>query len=387
MASCKFMPCTTCRRKKAGDHWSCWSPPGVPNTMYGSPSRSASEGDSEVQGMTPGVRVFGRPSSSHVICSRVLIEKPRPGITGLEDSHPPDGVAATMLPCLSITSMWQVSPTNTSRSSHSDTGGSAAKAVFADAEAGVCRKQRAPGGIQIRQSRRHAQRRARIEARRLRWSDTCAQRWRRYPSSSRADWAWREAPGAAAVPREPVRQSQLGRFRDAVNEARGVRRVTLQLCVAEHSDLLQERRPLAPEPAFRHRVATEIHAERRFDRGPPPRHVVVAQQALVLLARGVPHFLGAGSTRRSQDATKPSYQQRSAASMTSTRLLPSRCGGMKDAFQVEASSGKRYSAPGTGTRSSRSHTAADERQCARNRSCTAVMACTARGINGKPSRA
>ena len=79
-----------------------------------------------VQGTTRGVTVLARPTSSQVICSRVLMAKPSAGTTGLDDSQPPDGVAATMLPCRSITSMWQVSPTNTSRSAHSATGGRAA---------------------------------------------------------------------------------------------------------------------------------------------------------------------------------------------------------------------------------------------------------------------
>src|SRR5690606_27891260 len=94
---------------------------------YGSPSRSARPGDSVVHGRLPGASVPGRPASSQVICRRVEIGKPRPGTTGLDDSHPPDGVAATMLPARSITSIWQVSPTKISRLAHSCTGGSGAK--------------------------------------------------------------------------------------------------------------------------------------------------------------------------------------------------------------------------------------------------------------------
>ena len=31
IASCRFMPKCTWLRKNDRDHWSCWSPPGVPN--------------------------------------------------------------------------------------------------------------------------------------------------------------------------------------------------------------------------------------------------------------------------------------------------------------------------------------------------------------------
>ena len=66
-----------------------------------------------VRGRLPGVRVAGEPSTSQVICNRVPRQKPRPGIAGELCSQPPDGVAETILPHLSITSMWQVSPLTT----------------------------------------------------------------------------------------------------------------------------------------------------------------------------------------------------------------------------------------------------------------------------------
>src|SRR3546814_4016620 len=70
----------------------------------------------------PARRLPGTPSSSQVICKRVLMEKPSLGTAGLEDNHPPDGVADTIFPCRSMTSIWQVSPTKISRSSQVSTG-------------------------------------------------------------------------------------------------------------------------------------------------------------------------------------------------------------------------------------------------------------------------
>jgi hypothetical protein len=48
-------------------HWSCWSPPGVPNASHGLPSRSASDGESVVRGRAPGSSVLGRPGCSQNI--------------------------------------------------------------------------------------------------------------------------------------------------------------------------------------------------------------------------------------------------------------------------------------------------------------------------------
>ncbi len=45
IASCRFMPAMdVAQEQSAGCHWSCWSPPGDPQAMYGSPSRWASVG-------------------------------------------------------------------------------------------------------------------------------------------------------------------------------------------------------------------------------------------------------------------------------------------------------------------------------------------------------
>ena len=63
-----------------------------------------------VRGRLPGVSVDGVPGSSQVICNRVPRQKPSSGIAGEDCSQPPDGVADTMLPQRSTTSIWQVSP-------------------------------------------------------------------------------------------------------------------------------------------------------------------------------------------------------------------------------------------------------------------------------------
>jgi hypothetical protein len=66
MAAWRFMPCTAWLRKNTSCHWSCWSPPGVPNDSC-TPSRVANEGDSVVRGRLPGASVLGSPSSSQNI--------------------------------------------------------------------------------------------------------------------------------------------------------------------------------------------------------------------------------------------------------------------------------------------------------------------------------
>ena len=58
----------------------------------------------------PGANDAGKPSSSQNIWARVPSGNPRSGMTGEDCSQPPDGVAENMLPCLSMTSMWTVSP-------------------------------------------------------------------------------------------------------------------------------------------------------------------------------------------------------------------------------------------------------------------------------------
>ena len=110
IASCRFMPEWTWRRKNCVIHWSCWSPPGEPHARYGSPSRSAIVGVSVERGRLPGASEAGWPSSSQNICARVPSEKPRSGMTGEECSQPPDGVDETMLPALSTMSKCTVSP-------------------------------------------------------------------------------------------------------------------------------------------------------------------------------------------------------------------------------------------------------------------------------------
>src|SRR5687767_58202 len=71
-------------------------------------------GESVVEGRLPGASPLGSDSSTQLICRRVLMQKPSAGITGLDDSQPPEGVADTALPQRSMTSIWQVSPTTRS---------------------------------------------------------------------------------------------------------------------------------------------------------------------------------------------------------------------------------------------------------------------------------
>ena len=54
IASCRFSPRSTWRRKTCSAHCSCWSPPGVPHARYGLPSRRARPGESVVRGRAPG---------------------------------------------------------------------------------------------------------------------------------------------------------------------------------------------------------------------------------------------------------------------------------------------------------------------------------------------
>ena len=59
IASCRFMLAWTWRRKNCVVHWSCWSPPGDPQAMYGSPSRKHMVGLSVVRGRFPGANAAG----------------------------------------------------------------------------------------------------------------------------------------------------------------------------------------------------------------------------------------------------------------------------------------------------------------------------------------
>ncbi len=110
IAACRSSPKTVWARKNSNDHWSCWSPPGVPNASTVPSSCTAIEGDKVVRGRLPPTSDDGSPSSSQNICARVPRQNPSPGIAGELCSQPPDGVAETRLPQRSATSRWQVSP-------------------------------------------------------------------------------------------------------------------------------------------------------------------------------------------------------------------------------------------------------------------------------------
>ena len=91
-------------------HWSCCSPPGVPKPSTACRRAAPSWARAWCAAACRGSRLFGRPGSSQNIWQREPRQKPRPGITGEDCSQPPDGVALTILPKLSMTSIWQVSP-------------------------------------------------------------------------------------------------------------------------------------------------------------------------------------------------------------------------------------------------------------------------------------
>ena len=78
--------------------------------ICGLPSFRAIDGLRVVRGRRPGPSELASPSASQNICARELRQKPSSGIVGEDCSQPPDGVADTILPSASITSMWTVSP-------------------------------------------------------------------------------------------------------------------------------------------------------------------------------------------------------------------------------------------------------------------------------------
>ena len=99
------------RSRNSSCHWSCWSPPGVPQAITGLPvAVHHGRADSVVRGRRPGASDDGSPSSSQNICIRLPRGKPSSGMVGELCSQPPLGVAEMMLPQRSTTSTWQVSP-------------------------------------------------------------------------------------------------------------------------------------------------------------------------------------------------------------------------------------------------------------------------------------
>ena len=98
IAACRSAPPKVPQQELHATHWSCASPPGVPKARYGSPSRSASVGESAVRGRLPGAIPAGCVRSGQSICPRVPRQKPSSGIAGELLSHPPLGVAETTFP-------------------------------------------------------------------------------------------------------------------------------------------------------------------------------------------------------------------------------------------------------------------------------------------------
>ena len=67
----------------------------------------------------------------------------------------------------------------------------------------------------------------------------------------------------------------------------------LKARVPQHAQLLQQRRPLAPEAALGHRIAAEVDSHGLFGDALPARHVVQRQQALVIFPAGVAYRFAA----------------------------------------------------------------------------------------------
>ncbi len=103
-------PCTS-RRNKISCHWSCWSPPGVPKASDGLAAAPRHRGRQRRARPSArcqrGRQALGQPE--HLRAAE-FSGIPRPGTTGEDCSQPPDGVAETMLPQRSITSICTVSP-------------------------------------------------------------------------------------------------------------------------------------------------------------------------------------------------------------------------------------------------------------------------------------
>ena len=81
-----------------------------PSAMTGTPSRSTSVGVRVVRGRRPGRSADGELGPARSSAAGCRGRSPAPGSSGEDCSQPPDGVAETMLPQRSTTSMWQVSP-------------------------------------------------------------------------------------------------------------------------------------------------------------------------------------------------------------------------------------------------------------------------------------
>ncbi len=86
-------------------------------------------------------------------------------------------------------------------------------------------------------------------------------------------------------------------------------------------------------------------------------------------------------------ATKPRYQQSSAASMRPRRSVLAACASSRMRVYVSAMAGVQNSESGAGTRPSGIQTSREVVHSSRNSACTASTACDTRGTSGKPLRA
>ena len=156
---------------------------------------------------------------------------------------------------------------------------------LAHAEARIGGSQRALGHGGVRHTRRAATQRAGEHRRRRPITDQRCAAGQIVRIEQRGQRAIDEA--RIAIPGGAVGHRQLGSLGDRVDELGRCWRVRLQPRMAQHPELLQEHRALAPDIALGHAVTAKVQRDRRLDRGLPVLHVLEAQQADVLFASGV----------------------------------------------------------------------------------------------------
>ena len=280
IAACRSSPPAKCASRKHSCHWSCWSPPGVPQAITGSPSRTTSVGDSVVRGRRDGRSVDGSPSSSQVICPRVPRQKPSSGMVGALCSQPPDGVAETIVPHRSTTSTWQVSPRSGSARVGSPVPAAekSANAVRYGGMTGV-RPPGEPGRSSPTAS-------APINA-------------RRSPRVRRREQVGQRHVRVVAVEGLPVGERELGALDHPVDQLGAAGR--RQVAVAEQGQLLQQHRPLAPGRRLGHGQPAPVEGDRRLPARPPAGQVVAGEQAGVRAAGVVHPRLGGERVDRLRD--------------------------------------------------------------------------------------
>ena len=94
-----------------------------------------------------------------------------------------------------------------------------------------------------------------------------------------------------AVPSLAIGKGELGAFDDDMDKIGAERVEIAETEPLQQCQLLQQNRPLAPRPAFRHGIAVILEGERRLDRRLPARQVVPSQQPAMTSAGRVEHLL------------------------------------------------------------------------------------------------